>query len=84
MTDDRWRATYDAWKLASPYDSDEPEPQTDPGECRTCRGSGVIAYRGSCHCAGPLPDPAPRGWNEATCPSCGGAGEIVIEGDGNE
>lgn len=31
MTDDRWRDTYDEWKLACPYD-DDPEDQCDHEE----------------------------------------------------
>lgn len=84
MADDSWRDTYDSWKLASPYDSDEPEPQTDPGECNLCRGSGVIGStaRGRFLGAGPLPDPPPAGVYEATCPGCGGTGEILAETEG--
>ena len=78
---ERWRGSYDAWKTASPYDSDAPESQTDPGPCRLCRGSGSIVtmlfgrYKGP----GPLPDPPPRGLYERDCPNCGGSGEITAE-----
>lgn len=72
MTDDRWRDTYDTWKLASPYDSDEPAPQTDPGECELCRGSGVILVnRHGCYSgAGPWDEHMGAALWERECPSC--------------
>lgn len=37
MIDDRWRDTYDAWKLTSPYDDveDEPDEPLDLGPADT-------------------------------------------------
>jgi hypothetical protein len=29
LSDDRWRDSYDAWKLASPYDNQEDGPDYD-------------------------------------------------------
>lgn len=73
---------YDAWKLACPYDSDEPERQEDPGPCRLCNGSGEIAvsvsFRGGYIGPGPVPDYA-DGVRGVTCDSCGGSGEIFAD-----
>lgn len=71
---------YDAWKLACPYDSDEPERQEDHGPCRLCKGSGIIAVnsRGQYRGAGPVPDDA-RLVHDAICDGCGGAGEIFAD-----
>lgn len=73
---------YDAWKTRSPYE-EELEPQTDPGPCELCRGTGVIITNraGRYVGGGILPDPAPRGLLESDCPNCGGTGEIADEED---
>lgn len=75
---------YDAWKLACPYDSDEPERQEDAGKCRLCNGSGEIAMslRGRYVGAGPVPDYA-RGVRGVPCDSCGGVDEIFSDEDGS-
>ncbi len=67
---------YDDWKTREPDHG--PEMQTDPGPCDLCKASGVIVTNrhGRYIGAGPLPDPAPRGFWESDCPSCGGGGEI--------
>lgn len=79
---EHWRNTYDAWKLASPYDDyDGPEPQEDPGTCRRCNGSGwigVTASSGRYVGPGPVPEDA-RGFRDARCDGCGGAGQIFAE-----
>jgi DnaJ-class molecular chaperone len=78
MSDDRWRDTYDAWKLASPYDNDEIEVQTDLGECLTCKGSGIILVNrhGGYLGAGPWDEHMGDGIWERNCPACGGVGHI--------
>lgn len=44
MSDDRWRDTYDAWKLACPYD-DEPEKVCEVCGCEETDHRGLLTCR---------------------------------------
>jgi hypothetical protein len=49
-----------------------------PIQCSRCEGSGEIGIRSS-DCRAERPGPVPedaRGWTSATCPDCGGSGDI--------
>lgn len=84
MTDDRWRSTYDAWKLASPED------ELPPLDCDVCGGQGWVVAPACCgkprivwganprtgepepvyeECCG-APDPV-----QETCDNCRGSGK---------
>jgi hypothetical protein len=70
---------YDAWKLDSGYESDEPERQDDPGPCRLCNGSGEVAVTQYGKYLGPGPVPDYARVRGARCDSCGGSGEIFAD-----
>ena len=82
MSNERWKASYDIWKTATPpeYEVDDPPPSQEPGECQRCRGSGWIVCNslGRYLGAGPLPEYSTmRGLHDTACDACDGSGFIT-------
>lgn len=71
MSDDRWKGSYDAWKLRS--DRDEfPDCDEREEDCGQCDSDGWVDGE-------PIPTPHGPHYPVSRCTACGGTHRIAVE-----